>query len=266
MREVPLRLVVDDVLQRNRERFVTKLHLKCLVGIGREAVEEFRFDRRRLLADDAGQGGALGAVTFAGRAEAAEEMHFDASGFRELIRRQLCAALVEVIGDAHRPDGVGARWARPHFVELVERRHHRSLRLLDDVEVRREWRSRLQWRNRWRRQRGVGGRRTWRPAGDHGHRAHEGAAHHEGPPVHACGGVGGVELAFGQDRPIFAILLELHIGLSRGARGLCRRVSLSRATPVPPAVPHVRSGSRLTSKAFPGTRATRPGPPRGGPP
>ena len=56
-------------------------------------------------------------------------------GLRELVLRQLRAALVEVVGDAHRPDRVRARRAGADLVELVERRHHRPLRLLHDVEA-----------------------------------------------------------------------------------------------------------------------------------
>ena len=77
-----------------------------LIGLGSQLVEEGRVDRRRLLADDAGEGGALGAVTLPCRAEAAVEVHPERGGLGELFRRQLGAALVEVVGDPHRPDGV----------------------------------------------------------------------------------------------------------------------------------------------------------------
>ena len=41
---------------------------------------------------------------------------------RQLVGRQLRAALVEVVGDAHRPDGVRTRGARADLVELVQPR------------------------------------------------------------------------------------------------------------------------------------------------
>jgi hypothetical protein len=59
--EVALGGVVDDVLQRDRDVLAAKLDREGLVGIGRQAVEEGGIDRRRLVADQAGQGGALGA-------------------------------------------------------------------------------------------------------------------------------------------------------------------------------------------------------------
>ena len=74
MREVALRRVVDDVLERRVERGGAELHREGLVGLGRQFVEEQRIDGRRLLADDAGERGPLGAVALAGGAEAAEQV------------------------------------------------------------------------------------------------------------------------------------------------------------------------------------------------
>ena len=70
-----------------------------------------------------------------GGAEAAEQVHLERRRLGELVRRQLRAALVEIVGDAHRADRVRARGARPHLVELVQRRHHRTLCFLHDVQV-----------------------------------------------------------------------------------------------------------------------------------
>ena len=86
MREVALRRVVDDVLERSVERLAAELHLESLIGIRRQAVEERRLDRRRLLADDAGERGALGAVALAGRAQAAEQVHLERGRLRRAGR------------------------------------------------------------------------------------------------------------------------------------------------------------------------------------
>ena len=93
---------------------------KVWSGLSRRLVEERRIDGRRLLADDAGERGALGAVALAGRAEAAEQVHLQRGRLGELVGRQLGAALVEVVGDPHRADRVRARRARADLVELVD--------------------------------------------------------------------------------------------------------------------------------------------------
>src|SRR4029079_3906837 len=75
MREVALGLVEDDVLQRRVERGAAELHRERLIGLRRELVGERRIDRRRLLADDPGERGTLGAVSLARGAQAAEEAY-----------------------------------------------------------------------------------------------------------------------------------------------------------------------------------------------
>ena len=180
MRELALRRVINHVFQRRVDRLVAQLHLENLVGIGRETVEERGLHGGRFLADDAGQRGALGAVTLAGGAEAAEQMDLERRGLRELIGRELRGALVEVVGNAHRADRVRARRARSDLVELVDRRDHRSLGLLDDIEIGRNCRS-LGLRRRLRWWRAVGGCR--RASREDGGGADEGGPHHEGAAV-----------------------------------------------------------------------------------
>ena len=138
MREVALRRVVDDVLQRRIECRGAELHGERLVGFGRQFVEERRVDGGRLLADDARKRGALGAMAFAGGAQAAEQVNLQRRGLRQLVSRQLGGALIEVVRDPHRANRVRARRTRPHLVELVDGRHHRPLGLLHDVEILRE--------------------------------------------------------------------------------------------------------------------------------
>jgi hypothetical protein len=58
VREVTLRRVVDDV-RGDTSKVLLPCHRKLLVGLGGQLVEEERIDRRGLLADDAGERGAL---------------------------------------------------------------------------------------------------------------------------------------------------------------------------------------------------------------
>jgi hypothetical protein len=138
MREVAAGGVVDDVRERDPEGLLAELHGEELVRLVPQAVEEQRVDGRRLLADEAGEGGTLGAMPLARGAQAAEEVHLQRRGLGERLRRQLRAAPVEVVGDAHRADRVRARGPGADLVELLERRQHRPLRLPDDVEVGRQ--------------------------------------------------------------------------------------------------------------------------------
>ena len=163
---------------------LAELHREGLIRVRRQAVEERRLDRRRLLADDAGERGALGAVALAGGAQAAEQVHLEAGGLRELVGRQLRAALIEVVGDAHRADRVRARGPGADLVELFERGHHRPLGLLDDLEVGRHLRGGHGRRVAAERGGLFRGRRG--AAGDDRRGADDGAAHQERPAVDAC--------------------------------------------------------------------------------
>ena len=177
------------------KRLVAELHGEALVRIRDEAVEERRLDGRRLLADHAGERGALGAVALARGAQAAEQVHLDPRRLGELILRQLRAALIEVVGDAHRADRVRARRPGSDLVELVERRHHRTLRLLDHVELGREVDLR-------RRRRAGGGAlciRRHRAARDDGDRADHGAAHQERPAIDAGRDLRLVRVVYAED-------------------------------------------------------------------
>ncbi len=136
MREIALGLVIDDVLERDIEALVAELHREALVGIVPKAVQEERIHRSRLLADNAGQSRAFGPVTLTRGAEAAVKVDLHAGGLGKLVRRQFGAALVEVVGDAHRPDSVRTGGSGPDLIELFNGRHDRSLRLLDDIQIR----------------------------------------------------------------------------------------------------------------------------------
>src|SRR5688572_18127999 len=70
VREVPLGLVVDDVLERHRECLVADFYRESLIWFRGEAVEELRFDRRRLFADDTRQRRTLSAVALTSGAQA----------------------------------------------------------------------------------------------------------------------------------------------------------------------------------------------------
>src|SRR5690606_22314926 len=62
VREIALRRVVNDVLQRSIEGLVAELHREDLVRPVAQIVEEQGVDRRRLLADDTRERGSLRAV------------------------------------------------------------------------------------------------------------------------------------------------------------------------------------------------------------
>ena len=119
-----------------------------------------------------------------------------AGRLRELVGRQLRAALVEVVGDAHRADGVGARGPGPDLVELVDHRHHRPLGLLHDVQVGGEGRLPI-----WALAASFAacGARflRHRAAGHHRRRADDGVAHDEGAAVDIRGILGQVEFLSG---------------------------------------------------------------------
>ncbi len=209
VREVALRRVVDDVLERGVERGGAELHREHLIGLLLQLVEERGIDGGGLLADDAGEGSALGAVADARGAEAAEQVNLERSGLGELVGGKLGAALVEVVGDPHRTNGVRARWAGTHFVELFDRRHDRPLGLLDHVQVRRDvflggWRRRRCWR------RGTVGRgRRWRAADDHAGGTDDGRFHQERAPIDAGGYLDGGQVRNWREQG-FAVLLGFH--------------------------------------------------------
>ena len=136
MREVAVDSVEDDVLERDIHGFGPELHRERLIRLVAQAIEKGGIDGRRLLSDQPRERGALRAVSLARRAEAAEQVNLERRCLGELVRRQLRAALVEIVGDAHRADRVRARGARSHLVELVQRRHHGPLLLLHDIQGR----------------------------------------------------------------------------------------------------------------------------------
>ena len=130
--------VIDDVSKRQVERLATQGHRIGLLGLGDHLVEEQWVDRGGFHAKQPGKRRALRAVSLAGRTEAAEQVHLQPGGLGQLVGRQLGTALVEIIGDAHRPDRVRARRARSHLVELVGQDHHRALGGFDHIQVRRK--------------------------------------------------------------------------------------------------------------------------------
>ncbi len=81
-------LLVGGYATVSREGGQLKLsNLNSRIGIVSHAVEEQRIDGGQLLADDSGEGGALGAMTLARGAEAAEEMNLHSRGSSQPDRR-----------------------------------------------------------------------------------------------------------------------------------------------------------------------------------
>ena len=112
MREVAFRRVEDDVFERDIHGLGPELYRERLVRLVAQAIEKGGIDGRGLFSDQPRERGALRAVPFARGAEAAEQVNLERRCLGELVRRQLRAALVEIIGDAHRADGMRTRWAR----------------------------------------------------------------------------------------------------------------------------------------------------------
>jgi hypothetical protein len=101
--------------------------------LSRRPSRKFRVDGCRFFPDQPCERGSFRAVSLAGGAEAAEQVHLKLRRLGEFVGRQLGGSLVEIVGDAHRADRVRARRARAHLVELVHGRQHRPFPLLHDV-------------------------------------------------------------------------------------------------------------------------------------
>jgi hypothetical protein len=141
---------------------------------------------------------AARSVPLARGAEAAEQIDLQRRGLGQLVRRQLGAALIEVVGDPHRADGVGRRGPGTDLVEFLDRGHHRALGLLDHVEVGIQG-GRRAAAGRARRLGGDVGDVLGLAAGQGADRQRQGAAHHEGAAIGSRRRFTRVE--FGDDRP-----------------------------------------------------------------
>src|ERR1041385_3215639 len=108
MREIAFRRVVDDVRETDGESLGAKLYLECLVRLVSQAIEKRWIDCRRLFSNQPRERGAFCAMSFACRAEAAEQMDLQCGCLGEFVLRQFDGALIEVICDAHRADRVRA--------------------------------------------------------------------------------------------------------------------------------------------------------------
>ena len=166
-----------------------ELHREHLVRLVAQAVQKQRVDRCRFLSDQPGERGSFRAVSLARRAEASEQVHLKLGRRGQFVGRQLGGALVEVVGNAHRPNRVRAGRARAHLVELVHGRQDRPLLLHHHVQVRSQRDSGRSARRCgcgcgcWRR-RGLFGFRSG-AAVHHRRRRDHGAAHDELPAVEA---------------------------------------------------------------------------------
>src|SRR5947207_1160992 len=109
MMKIALGRIVDDVFQADVDRRAAELYWKDLIRFVAQAVEEQRVNGSGFFADQAGERSAFGAVSFAGRAQAAEEIDLKFGRLRKFVGRQLCRALIEIVGDAHRANGVRTR-------------------------------------------------------------------------------------------------------------------------------------------------------------
>ena len=137
VREVSLGSIEDDVFQSQIQTGRTDGHLVRLIGIRGQSVQELGRACGWSLAEQSGERRPVGAMTFPGSAETAEQMDLQRRSPLELIFRKLGYPLEEIIRDSHRAHGVRTRGSRAHLVEFVEHRHDRALALLDHVEFRR---------------------------------------------------------------------------------------------------------------------------------
>ena len=80
LRQVAFWRIVDDVGKRHVERLAAERNRIGLLRLRDHPFEECRIHCGRLLADEPRQRRAFGAVTLAGRAQAAEQMHLEAGG------------------------------------------------------------------------------------------------------------------------------------------------------------------------------------------
>ena len=247
MREVALRRVVDDVLQRHVERLVAELHREGLIRLRRRGC---RGTPGSTVAGSLPMTPASAARSVPWPLPVALRLPnrctLSAGHLRELIGRQLGAALVEVVGDAHRADRVRARRPGPDLVELFERGHRPG-----------PWPSSRRRDPATRSLPGLGGgwRRRRRPpvagslagaAGDDRHRADERAAHHEGAAIDTRGNLRRVRLQCRHRDDWFVVLLGLHMCAPPRCAGRAREADVERARPVPGRDPG------------PGDRASRP--------
>ena len=138
MRKVTVNGIKDNVLERDIHGFRPEFYRERLIRLIAQAIEKGGVDGGGLFSEQSRERRAFRAMTFARGAEAAEQVDLERRCFGELVRRQFRAALVEIIGDAHGADRMRTRWARPHLVKLVQRRHHWTLLLLHYIQARRK--------------------------------------------------------------------------------------------------------------------------------
>ena len=119
LRQVAFWRIVDDVGKRHVERLAAERNWIGLLRLGDHPLEERRIHRGRLFADEPRQRRAFGSVALARRAQATEQMHLEAGGLRQLIGRQFCAALIEVVGNARR---AYRRCPSPHLIISISQK------------------------------------------------------------------------------------------------------------------------------------------------
>src|SRR5204862_20496 len=106
--EVTFRSVVDDVLERDRDFFFAELNFERLVRLVAQAVKKQWVDSGWFHTDQTCQSSSFRAVSLPCGTETAEQVDSKRGCLRELVCRQFRAALVEIVGNAHRADRVRA--------------------------------------------------------------------------------------------------------------------------------------------------------------
>src|SRR4051794_14689044 len=92
--ELAFRSVVDDVLKRDRDFFITELNFERLVRLVSKAVQKQGVDSGWFHTDQTCQSSSLRTVSLACRTETAEQIDPKGGCFREFVCRQLFAPFV----------------------------------------------------------------------------------------------------------------------------------------------------------------------------
>src|SRR5262245_60533725 len=123
MRKVTVRRIVYDVGEGKIECLVAEFDRISLRRLCHHLFKEYWIDGGRFLADQPGKCGALSDVAFSSSTQAAVEVDLESCRLSQLVRWQLAAALVEIVGDPHWPNRVRTRRAGTDLVEFLEDRH-----------------------------------------------------------------------------------------------------------------------------------------------
>src|SRR5690348_2515702 len=97
MGEIALRSIKNNVFERDIHGFRPELYRERLIRLIAHVIEKGGIDGGWLFSNQSCERRSLRAMTLACRAEAVEQVNLERRGFRQLVRRQFRAALVEIV-------------------------------------------------------------------------------------------------------------------------------------------------------------------------